>query len=75
MIEEILEAPVHILILATVLEESIHEGQVIAFLTHEFGVCVTGLSLLVLGPKEDVGRIETGNDGHNLVDAVVLGGT
>jgi hypothetical protein len=74
VIKEILEAPVHILVLPPILEESIHQSQVITLLTHKFGMCVTGLALLVLGPEEDVGRVEAGNDSHDFIHAVVLGG-
>lgn len=73
MVEEVVEAPVNILILATILEEGIHESEMVSLLVHKLGMRICCFSLLVLRPKEDIGSVEASDDGEDLIDAVELG--
>ena len=75
VVQEIFITPVDILVLSLVLEESIHQSEMVALLTHKFCMGVSGLAELVLGPQENIGSIETGNNRDNFIDAVVFGRT
>ena len=73
VVEIVLEAPIHILILALVLKESVHQGEMVAILRYELGVSISGLCHFVLRSEENVGGVETGHDRENLVEDVIAG--
>ena len=77
VVQEIFIAPVDILVLSLVLEEGIHQSEMVALLTHKFRMGVSGLPQLVLllRSQENVGSVETGNNRDDFIDAAVFGRT
>ncbi len=73
VVEEVLVAPVDILVFPLVLEKGVHEGDVVSLLAHEFRLCVCCLAHLVLGAQEDVRRVQARDDRKHLVHALVFG--
>ena len=55
VVEVVLEAPVHILVLALVFEEGVHESEVVAVLRDELRMGVGGFGHLVFRAEENVG--------------------
>jgi hypothetical protein len=73
MIEEILIAPIYVLIFSLVFEKGIHQSDVISLLAHKFRLCICGFSHFILRTQENVGRVQAGHDGKHFINALIFG--